>query len=43
MEQYRHLAETILLHQTLDWFDLKDIQIKTKGETKELHLYLDEN
>ena len=43
MEQYKLLAECLLPNHMLDWFELKDVQVKTKGDTQIVHLYLDEN
>ena len=43
MEQYRILAECLLPNHMLDWFELKDVQVKTKGDTQIVHLFLDEN
>ena len=43
MEQYRILAECLLPEHMLDWFELKNVQVETKGEAQVVHLYLDEN
>ena len=34
MEQYRILAECLLPNHMLDWFELKDVQVKAKGDTQ---------
>ena len=43
MEKYRLLAECLLPEHMLDWFDLKDVFVEQKKETKLVHIYLDEN
>ena len=43
MDQYRFLAECLLPAHMLDWFELMDVRIENKKETKVIHLYLDEN
>lgn len=43
MEQYKLLAECLLPHPMLDWFELKYVHVKTNGDTQIVHLYLDEN
>ena len=32
MELYRILAECLLPKHILDWFELKDVQVKRKGD-----------
>ena len=43
MEKYRLLAECLLPEHMLDWFDLKNVFVEQKKETKLVHIYLDEN
>ena len=43
MEKYRLLVECLLPEHMLDWFDLKDVFVEQKKETKLVHIYLDEN
>ena len=43
MEKSRLLAECLLPEHMLDWFDLKDVFVEQKKETKLVHIYLDEN
>lgn len=43
MEHYKLLAECLLPEGMLDWFELKDVKIEMDGETKVVHIYLDEN
>ena len=43
MEKYRLLAECLLPEHMLDWFDLKNVFVERKKETKLVHIYLDEN
>lgn len=43
MEPYRLLAECLLPTHMLDWFELKNVRVDDKVNTKVVHLYLDEN
>ena len=43
MEKYILLAECLLPEHMLDWFDLKNVFVEQKKETKLVHIYLDEN
>ena len=43
MEQYRLLAECLLPEHMLDWFELANVNVEIKDDTKLVHIYLDEN
>ena len=43
MEQYRLLAECLLPEHMLDWFELTNVHVEIKDDTKLVHIYLDEN
>ena len=43
MEQYRLLAECLLPEHMLDWFELTNVRVEIKDDTKLVHIYLDEN
>lgn len=40
MEQYKILAECLLPNHMLDWFELKDVQVKAKGDTQIVTCFL---